>query len=184
MAIEATEVYSRFRHLFSARLFDYGRPVPALRNLVMSRTPQDSMAINRMESGAIVIAGSGMCSGGRVLHHLKHNLWRSECHIVIVGFQAHGTLGRRIVDGAEYVNIWGEQIRVNARIHTVGGLSAHADCKGLIAWYGAFHDRPPVCLIHGEADAQAALAKQLREQYGAHTSIHQYRERVDLTAIG
>ncbi|MGD8325036.1 MAG: MBL fold metallo-hydrolase, partial [Gammaproteobacteria bacterium] len=149
MAIEATDVYSRFRHLYSARLFQTARPVPVLRNLAMSRTPEDSMAINRMESGAIVIAGSGMCTGGRVLHHLKHNLWRKECHIVIVGYQAHGTLGRKLVDGVEYVKIWGETIRANARIHTVGGLSAHADRSGLIAWYAGFEGRPPVCLVHG-----------------------------------
>ena len=183
MAIEATEVYSRFRHLYDARLFDYGRPVPALRNLAMSRTPEDSMAINRMTSGAIVIAGSGMCTGGRILHHLKFNLWRPECHVVIVGYQAHGTLGRRLVDGVEYVRIWGETIRANARIHTVGGLSAHADQKGLLAWYGQFRDRPPVCLVHGEQDAQAALAKALRVSFGVKARIPDFRERITVTDL-
>ena len=184
MAIEATEVYSRFRHLYSARLFAHGRPVPVLQNLAMSRTPEDSMAINRMESGAVVIAGSGMCSGGRIMHHLKHNLWRSECHIVIVGYQARGTLGRRLVDGAEYVKIWGETIRVNANIHTVGGLSAHADRNGLLGWYDRFSGWPPVCLVHGEQDAQAALAKALQTRFGVAARIPVYRERLNLSEVG
>jgi metallo-beta-lactamase family protein len=183
MAIEATDVYSRFRHLYNARLFQPGRPVPQLRNLAMSRTPQDSMAINRMESGAIVIAGSGMCTGGRVLHHLKHNLWRNECHVVIVGYQAHGTLGRRLVEGAEYVKIWGEIIRVNASIHTVGGLSAHADQRGLSAWYAGFRDKPPVCLVHGEEDAQDAFAKHLRSEFHADVTIPELGQRIDLKNI-
>ncbi len=183
MAIEATEVYSRFRHLYTARLFQHGRSVPLLRNLAMSRTPEDSMAINRMESGAVVIAGSGMCTGGRVLHHLKHNLWRSECHVVIVGYQAHGTLGRRLVDGTEYVKIWGETIRSNAHIHTVGGLSAHADQRGLMSWYEGFRNRPPVCLVHGEDDAQAELAKKLRKSFDANVRIPNLGDRLRLDQL-
>jgi metallo-beta-lactamase family protein len=114
----------------------------------------------------MVIAGSGMCTGGRILHHLKHNLWRPECHVVIIGYQAHGTLGRRLVDGASHVRIFQEAIRVEARIHTVGGLSAHADRDGLVAWYGGFSNRPPVRLVHGEPRAQDALAATLRATYG------------------
>ena len=183
MAIEATEVYARFRHLFSARLFDEANAVPLLRNLQMSETPEESMAINAMQSGAIVIAGSGMCTGGRVMHHLKHNLWRDECHIVIVGFQAYGTLGRRLVDGAEYIRLWGKTIRVNAAIHTVGGLSAHADQRGLLQWYGAFANTPRVCLVHGEEKAQKALSHMLRSEFGADVSIPAQHARADLLAL-
>ena len=129
------------------------------------------MRINAIESGAIVIAGSGMCSGGRILHHLKHNLWRRECHVIMIGFQAEGTLGRRLVDGAERVRLWQETIKVEAKIHTVGGLSAHADQSGLLAWYGGFANRPPVCLVHGEPTAQHALAARLRATYGADVRI-------------
>lgn len=180
MAIEATDAYSRFRHLYDAPLFVPGRSQPVLENLVMSRSSEDSMAINRIESGAIVIAGSGMCTGGRILHHLKHNLWRPQCHVVIVGYQARGTLGRQLVDGAQYVRIFGEAIRANARVHTVGGLSAHADQAGLLDWYGAFESRPPVCLVHGEAAAQASLAAALRARFSTNARIPEYGETIDL----
>ena len=129
------------------------------------------MAVNRIESGAIIIAGSGMCTGGRIRHHLKHNLWRSQCHVVIVGYQSEGTLGRRLVDGEDYVRLWDQTIKVNAKIHTVGGLSAHADQAGLMAWYGGFATRPPVCLVHGEARAQSVLAESLARAYGADVSV-------------
>jgi metallo-beta-lactamase family protein len=140
------------------------------------------MRINAIESGAVVIAGSGMCSGGRILHHLKHNLWRPECHVVMIGFQAEGTLGRRLVDGADEVRILGETIKVAAKIHTVGGLSAHADQTGLKAWYGGFAGSPPVCLVHGEPGAQQALAAALRSAYGCEVRIPARGETIDLQA--
>jgi metallo-beta-lactamase family protein len=165
MAIETTQVYWRHRELVGDTLFRE-RKTPVLSKVQGSQTTEDSMRINAIESGAMVIAGSGMCTGGRILHHLKHNLWRPECHVVIIGYQAHGTLGRRLVDGASHVRIFQEAIRVEARIHTVGGLSAHADRDGLVAWYGGFSNRPPVRLVHGEPRAQDALAATLRATYG------------------
>jgi metallo-beta-lactamase family protein len=180
MAIEATETYARYRHLYDAPLFKPGRSQPVLKNLVMARTPDESQAINRIPSGAIIIAGSGMCTGGRILHHLKHNLWRPECHVVIVGYQAQGTLGRRLVDRAEYVKIRGDVIRANATVHTVGGLSAHADQADLVAWYAEFEGRPPVCLVHGEPAAQKALAAKLRERFAATVRIPDHRDTIDL----
>jgi len=181
MAIEATETYSDFRSLFDAELFRHGTSETRLPNLVLSRTPEDSMAINEIDSGAIVIAGSGMCTGGRVLHHLKHNLWKPDSQVVIVGFQAHGTLGRKLVDRAEMVRVLGEEIRVNARIHTVGGLSAHADQAGLINWYRGFAGAPPVLLVHGESLAQTSLAQVLREQTGTAVQIPSRLDRVELS---
>jgi metallo-beta-lactamase family protein len=121
-----------------------------------------------------------MCSGGRILHHLKHNLWRSECHVVMIGFQAQGTLGRRLVDGAEHVRLWGETIKVAAKIHTVGGLSAHADQAGLMAWYGSFANRPPVYLVHGEPGAQSSLAAALRSVQGVDARIPARGDVVEL----
>jgi metallo-beta-lactamase family protein len=171
MAIQANEVYAEFRHLYGAKLFRERSDRPQLRNFVATRTSEESMALNRIESGAIIIAGSGMCTGGRILHHLKNNLWRSQCHVVIVGYQPNGTLGRRLVDGAEYVRLWQQTIKVNATIHTIGGLSAHADQSGLLAWYGSFTDRPPVCLVHGEPEAQSVLAAQLEDSFGAKVSL-------------
>ncbi len=170
-AIQANEVYAEFRHLYGAQLFRSRSDRPQLPNFVATRTSEESMALNRIESGAVIIAGSGMCTGGRILHHLKHNLWRSQCHVVIVGYQPNGTLGRRLVDGADYVRLWQHTIKVNAAIHTIGGLSAHADQAGLLAWYGAFTDRPPVCLVHGERAAQHVLAGRLQDDYGAAVSL-------------
>ena len=170
MAIATTELYRRYRDLQKEPLFsdDHRR---LLRNLTLSESTEDSMRINGIEHGAIVIAGSGMCSGGRILHHLKYNLWRRECHVVMIGFQAQGTLGRRLVDGAERVRLWQETIKVQAQIHTVGGLSAHADRTGLVAWYGGFASRPPVCLVHGEPGAQQTLAAALRSKFGVEARI-------------
>jgi metallo-beta-lactamase family protein len=170
MAIETTALYWRYRDLQRAHLFRSDRR-PMLGNVIASATTEESMRINEVKSGAIVIAGSGMCSGGRIVHHLKHNLWRPECHVVMIGFQAQGTLGRRLVDGAEHVRVWQETIKVQATIHTVGGLSAHADQAGLLAWYGAFKNRPPVCLVHGEPAVQHALAAQLRTQLRADVRV-------------
>jgi metallo-beta-lactamase family protein len=163
MAIETTQVYWRHRELVGDTLFRE-RKTPVLSKVQGSQTTEDSMRINAIESGAMVIAGSGMCTGGRILHHLKHNLWRPECHVVIIGYQAHGTLGWRLVDGASHVRIFQEAIRVEARIHTVGGLSAPADRDGLVAWYGGFSNRPPVRLVHGEPRAQDALAARLTDR--------------------
>ncbi len=169
MALETTELYGRYRELQKRQLFDDGKPL--LGNVIASESTEDSMLINEIESGALIIAGSGMCSGGRILHHLKHNLWRPECHVVMIGFQAQGTLGRRLVDGAPHVRMFQETIKVAAQIHTVGGLSAHADQAGLLDWYGGFSGTPPVCLVHGEPMAQQALADKLRERYGASVTI-------------
>jgi metallo-beta-lactamase family protein len=166
MAIEATEIYARHEvvHDVPARELSVRRgSLFQLPNLRLSRTGEDSMLINRIRSGAIIIAGSGMCTGGRIKHHLKHNIWREETHVLIVGFQAAGTLGRSLVDGARNIRLWGETIRVNAKVHTVGGLSAHADQAGLRDWYRQIAGRPPVVLVHGEPGAMAVLAGHLRE---------------------
>jgi metallo-beta-lactamase family protein len=182
MAIQATEVYAKFQHLYDAPVFASDDDKPALANVIATRTSEESMALNGIESGAIIIAGSGMCTGGRVLHHLKHNLWKSRCHVVIVGYQAHGTLGRKLVDKAEYVQLWGEDIRVNAAIHTVGGLSAHADQSGLLAWYDEFKSRPPVYLVHGEDEAQRLLAAALHDK-ARRIQIAKLGETLDLSRV-
>jgi metallo-beta-lactamase family protein len=169
LAIEANAVHDRHKHLLrgdGAATMDF----LDMENVHATRTANQSMAINTVSSGAIIIAGSGMCEGGRIMHHLKHNLWRRDSHVMIVGFQAGGTLGRRLVDGAKRVSLWGETIRVGARIHTVGGLSAHADRNDLIAWAGAAAGRPKTVIVHGEAEAQDSLADALRAQ--GLTDIH------------
>ena len=165
MAIEATAVYWKHAELFDEEAQEWvarERALPALPNLTLCRTADESMAINRLTHGAIVIAGSGMCTGGRIVHHLKHNLARPECDVVFSGFQAQGTLGRAIVERREYVRIHGSPVKVAARVHTLGGFSAHGDQHDLMRWYGAIPGRPPVWLVHGEPAAAEALRDALR----------------------
>jgi len=126
---------------------------------------EESRAINAIRSGAVVIAASGMCDAGRIKHHLEHNLGRKECAVLFTGFQAQGTLGRRIVDGAASVRLFEEEIPVRAQIHTLGGLSAHADQGALLAWLGHFRRAPQrTFVVHGEADTQAAFAQLVAER--------------------
>lgn len=186
MAIEATEVYNRHRDLFDeetrAFIKNSGNPFRPP-NLYISRSASESMNINLIESGAIVIAGSGMCSGGRIKHHLKHNVWRRGCHLIIVGFQAEGTVGRQIVDGARQISLWGESVHIGASVHTVGGFSAHADCEGLSRWYRHFKTQPPVALIHGELDAMKALAKRLTKEGAQTVYIPEQGQGMDLIKL-
>ena len=169
MAIAVTRVYHRYRNMYnqpdSAALARTPQQsldayLPVLR---YSTTTEDSMAINRIASGAIIIAGSGMCNGGRIRHHLKHNLWRPQSHVVIVGFQALGTPGRSLVDGVKRFSFGGEKISVKARIHTLGGFSAHADQSQLYDWISHFEkSRPRLLLVHGETSAKQAFEAFLR----------------------
>jgi len=152
-------------------------------NLTFSRSAEDSRKINKMQSGAVVIAGSGMCTGGRIKHHLKHNLWRKESHVVISGYQSYGTLGRKLVNGQSHVKLWGERIKVKAKVHTVGGLSAHADQQGLMDWYANFSDRPPALMVHGETDAMEVLAKRIRDELGGHAHVAKKGKSTDLLAL-
>ena len=180
MGIEATGVYAKHRDLYGAELFGPKSRLPALPNVEATQTTAESMRLNDVRSGAIIIAGSGMCTGGRILHHLKNNVWRPECHIVIVGYQAHGTVGRRLVDGADEIRLWGENFAVRANVHTVGGLSAHADQSDLVDWYGAFDHRPPLYLVHGEERAQGPLKALVERELSAPVRIPEYGETIRL----
>ncbi|KAF1707603.1 MBL fold metallo-hydrolase RNA specificity domain-containing protein [Pseudoxanthomonas sacheonensis] len=174
MAAKVVSVYDRHTDLFDAdaqavwkrRLNPFQLP-----NLRIAESAQDSMAINEVQGGAIIIAGSGMANGGRILHHLKHNLGRDSTHLVFVGYQAEGTLGRRLVDGAQWARIHGRDYRVQAKRHTIGGLSAHTDQRGLMAWYGGFAAHPPLVLVHGEDKAREALAGEIGERDGIQVQL-------------
>jgi len=132
--------------------------------LRFTATVRDSMAINQIAGGAVIIAASGMCNAGRILHHLRQNLPRRQSSILITGFQAQGTLGRRLVDGAREVNLFGERVAVKARIHTIGGLSAHADRDGLLAWLRGFQKAPRrTFVVHGERETAVEFAETLRK---------------------
>lgn len=150
--------------------------LPILR---VTETVEESMAINRIAQGAIIIAGSGMCNGGRIVHHLKNNLWKSQNHIVFVGFQARGTLGRRLVDGEKNIRLFGQQMVVNAQIHTLGGFSAHAGQRELLAWARQIAGQPIFYLIHGERHALEALQTALAD-IDIHADIPVLGDRVDL----
>ena len=141
------------------------------------------MAINRIRSGAIIIAGSGMCNGGRIVHHLKHNLGHDNHHVIIVGYQAVGSLGRRLVDGQKHVRIHGQDVPVKAQIHTVGGLSAHGDQDDLARWYECMENRPPVWLVHGEEQSRDAFANYLAERNGARAQCPRPGDELDLAAL-
>lgn len=168
LAQEVTRIYvahpecfdDEARRLFTGKQKDYSM------RLHFVRSVEDSMKLNNVKSGCIIIAGSGMCEGGRIRHHLKHNLWRSECGIIFVGYQAEGTLGRRLVDGAKTVSLLGEQVVVKAPIYTINGFSAHAGREELLEWLAAFNDSPEVYMVHGEKDARDSLAALVRDRFG------------------
>ena len=186
LAIEATRIFMNHTDLFDddmQALLQKNKQQSILPNLHISRTTNQSMALNRVHSGAIIIAGSGMCSGGRIKQHLKHNVWRSDCHVIISGFQARGTLGRKLVDGAKRIKLWGEAVRVAASVHTIGGLSAHADQMGLKNWYDNFKNRPPIVLVHGEEQAQECLSEVLQTELNANVTIAKYKQKINLLKL-
>jgi metallo-beta-lactamase family protein len=166
MAISATEIFERHTDCYApeaAAMFEQGKDPFHLKNLHYVHDASDSMALNRISAGAIIMAGAGMCTGGRVRHHLKHNLWRRECSIVFVGFAAKGTLARQIIDGAREVKIFGEDIPVHATICTINGFSAHADQKELLDWHRRCGNPDRTFLVHGEQGTMKSFAALLNE---------------------
>ena len=175
MATEATRITMRHLELFDeaatglSNWHAAGKDQPYLHFVASA---EESRALNQVQSGAIIISASGMCDAGRIKHHLLHNLERPECSVLITGFQAQGTLGRRLVDGVKNVRIFDEEVNVRAAIHTVGGLSAHADQPALLAWTANFR-RPPrqTFVVHGETSSALAFAEQLRARPGWHVMV-------------
>jgi len=179
MAISATEIFRRHPECFepaTAKLFENGHDPFGLPGLHFTRDAAESVALNNIGGGAIIMAGSGMCTGGRVRHHLQHNLGRDKSAIVFVGYAAAGTLARRIIDGAKQVRIFGEEIPVKARIYTINGFSAHADQGELLAWQrqtGASR----TFLVHGEEDCMTKFAAHLE---GTHVEMPTPNQSFDL----
>ena len=160
MATRATEVYNNYSELLSQQCQDYKKrdgSVFDFENLIYTPDVEGSRAINEVDSRAIIIAGSGMCTGGRIIHHFKNRLWNPKNAVIFVGYQAVGTLGRHIVDGARWVKIFHEDILIKANIHTINGFSAHADQDAIIKWISQMEDLYRVYLIHGEEDKQVIL---------------------------
>jgi metallo-beta-lactamase family protein len=181
LAISATEIFKKNPDCFdreTQELLTGGESPLDIPGIVYTRTTEESKAINEDSRPGIIVSASGMCDSGRIQHHLKHHLWREESHIVIIGYQAEGTIGRRIVDGAKTVRLFGEEIAVKAHIHTLGGFSAHADRKGLLHWVS--HLRNPhleVLINHGEEKASLGLSQLISEQLHFKTSVPQWREK-------
>jgi len=176
MAISATQIFERHPECFDAQTLKMSRgggdPFD-LPGLVFTRQTSESMAINKNNDGAVIMAGSGMCTGGRVRHHLKHNLWRKECSVVFVGYAARGTLARRIIDGAKHVHIFGEEMSVRAGIHTIGGFSAHADQAELLDWHSHTGNPSTTFLVHGEEESMQAFSKKLTDTRVKIPQLHQ-----------
>jgi metallo-beta-lactamase family protein len=165
MAISATALFQRHPECLNEALnalLAAGRDPLAFAGLHATRDTASSMAINQVRGGAVILAGSGMATGGRVLHHLKHNLWRRESSVVFVGYAAAGTLARRIIDGQSEVHVLGEEIHVAARVYTIGGFSAHADRDELLEWVATAGAPAHTFLVHGEDPARHAFAERLR----------------------
>lgn len=161
MAISATQIYRRhpddLRPDLAAQIVQGNDPF-ALPGLRFVEEASESMALNAIRSGAVIMAGSGMCTGGRVRHHLRHNLGHADCSIIFVGFAARGTLARIIIDGARSVKLFGDEVPVRAQIHTINGFSAHAGRSDLIDWHARTGKPEVTFLVHGEDEARAALA--------------------------
>ena len=165
MAISATEIFKRHPECYDAEtgaLFSSGRDPFHLPGLHFTRETAASIAINHIGGGAVIMAGSGMCTGGRIRHHLRQNIGREECSVVFVGYAATGTLARNVIDGAKEVRIYGEKLPVRAKIHTINGFSAHADQAELLAWHGQTGNPGRTFLVHGEEQVMRQFASRLR----------------------
>ncbi len=169
MAIKATQIYTAHKELYDDEMLKYISQKPVredLKTLTLSETAEQSKKINDQPGPCLVMAGAGMCNGGRILHHLKANLWKPEAHVLFVGYQGDGSLGRRLVDGEKLVSIFGEKIAVKAQVHTLGGFSAHAGQTDLLAWFGVIAPcKPRVVLTHGEDGPRGDLAEKIWQQF-------------------
>ena len=169
MGIKATRVYEKYKYLLSE--YCKHQPYPFdFPQLHFATTTNASKRINDQKSGNIIIAGSGMCNGGRILHHFKHRIWDPKNSVIFVGYQAKGTLGRQIIEGAKYIDIYGERVVVRAKIYTINGFSAHADQQELLEWAGKVRDARTIFLIHGEEEKQRVFKNALKERL--HKRVH------------
>ena len=171
LAIQATAIFLKNYEYYDEEAIDLlgeNGVMPIFPQLRLSRTSEDSRALNSAEGSAIIISASGMADAGRVLHHLKHNLWRPESTVLFVGFQAEGSLGRRLVDGISKVRVLGEEVAVRAKIEVLDGFSAHADANQIISWLSHMKNNKPakVFIVHGETPAQEALKERIQDELG------------------
>jgi metallo-beta-lactamase family protein len=184
LAVKATEVFRRNSHAFDEEAKDYimrGDNPLDFENLHFTQSAEESRLLNFSKEPKIIISASGMCEAGRIRHHLKHNLWKKEASVVFVGYQAEGTLGRRLLEGEKSVKLLGEDIAVNAEIYNIEGFSGHADKPALLNWIEGFKEKPgQVFVVHGERESKEAFAKAVRERFGIDTVIPRYNVVYDI----
>lgn len=184
MAIEATKIYGQHTELYddeALAMHQSGELRENLDTVKFSQTAYDSRALNATPGPLLILAGAGMCNGGRILHHLRHNLANPSTTVVFVGFQGQGSLGRRIIDRAKTVTIFGEKIPVNASVHTFGGLSGHAGQKDLLQWFATVApSKPRLILTHGEDRGRQTLAKLIADQHGITPELPKLRETIEI----
>lgn len=184
MAIAATEIYLRHPELSDADpgAFESTRALRReLHTLDFVTSAAESRGLNDEDGPCVIIAGSGMANAGRIVHHLRHNLWRPEAVVLIVGYQAEGTLGRQLAEGARQVSIFGDRIAVRAQVHTLGGFSAHAGQSELLAWLAPMaDDRPRVALTHGEARGRLPLAERIAARFGIEAALPELEDVISV----
>ena len=183
MAIRATEIYKHYHEELSEccnKLLERDGTIFDFPYLHYTPRVQDSMKINAEDSRCIIIAGAGMCNGGRILQHFKHRLWNEKNALVFVGYQVEGTLGRKIVDGETKIKVYGEDVIIKAKVHTINGFSAHADQNGLIAWMNNFTKLDKIFLIHGERDKQEIFQKEIEKRLHKKAHIVKYGEKIGI----
>ncbi len=187
MAQSVTDLTKRHLELFDAEakeLVDWHTHSGHKLNLKFTQTVEESIALNKIDTGSIIISASGMCTAGRILHHLRHGLGRRQNTVLITGYQAQGTLGRRLIEGAKTVKIFGKEIAVKAKISTIGGFSAHADQHAILRWLNGFENTPIRTFItHGEPTAASALAQKIDEQLGWDTLIAEVGQEASINGI-
>ena len=180
MAEKVTAVYKKWDKLLSKKCKKYKKHPFEFEQLRLVKDIEESKTINKIERGAVIIAGSGMCNGGRILHHLKHRIWNPRNSILFVGYQAKGTLGREIIDGAKFIKIFHEEIIVKSKIHTINGFSAHADQKELLEWMSEFDKLERIFLIHGEEDKQSVFKAVINSYFDKKAHIVSEGEKIYL----
>ena len=184
MATSVSDLYIRYKDVYDEQarqlLAEQIEPLD-FPGLTYIRTVGESKQLNKAQGSMVIISASGMCTGGRIMHHLYHNLNKPETHVVIVGFQGKGTLGRRLVDGDRTVSLFREEVRVRAKVHTLGGFSAHAGQSGLLAWAAPFQNgKPRMFLTHGEDGPRTALRDKLVARFGLEAAMPEYGNDVEL----
>ena len=177
MATTATEVFKRNAQVFDDEMKEIitsGDNPLDFKNLRFTRSTEDSIALNHNDRPKVIISASGRCEAGRIRHHLKHNLWNPKASVIFVGYQAEGTLGRLLVEGAKEVTLFGEEIQVNAEIYNLEGFSGHADRDGLLMWLGGFQKEPKhIFLVHGEPESKEDFARTVEQKLGYHPIVVQ-----------